>query len=377
MSNAGDRIAFYGVDYTSGFTTEMYIVTPGDPSSWVKLTTGFPEIPNRLISWTPDDSGFYAGPYFTNATTGAVTTPTVFGYNPDDSSLTTLPADNWLVTQVVSSIVGEQVEVDYIRVVGTPYLYEFNTDGDTEGWQATAGYSSLVVASGTMTGDISTNDPILSSVTFGAPIDASVTNTISIRMRPSVRAFGELYWITSADPAENSSKRVRFDSGPAGSFNDITIDLSTHPNWTGNVTDLRIDLVSSTRDLVALPILANGQEDTGRSPVAITNIDGPDLVGNVDWQVIAPDGSALAFVDYAGSQVAGIADHADIYLIEDLQDILSGSQPAITSLTDPRVKEIRVAESPNFAHTPTISQDGSLVLYGEDFNNLFRNDDFF
>jgi hypothetical protein len=52
------------------------------------------------------------------------------------------------------------------------------------------------------------------------------------------------------------------------------------------------------------------------------------------------------------------------------------SSLAPLNTSDKNLVSIRVGESDNFAHTPMFSQDHSLVLFSEDFNNVFTTDRF-
>lgn len=379
LNNAGTTVAFFGVDYTSGFTTEMYLVDMGNPSSWRKLTTGYPSIPNMVVAWTPDDSGFFTGPGLVNAATGVLTYPNHFGYELNDTTTTALPTNNWaLIHAPIVSLPAGNAELDYVRLLQPTTASEFDSDGDAEGWTPINGLSAFTVSGGTLQCAITADDPYMRLDMSSSPFAASSSSTVTLRLNLPVRGTCQFLWTTQADPVEGGSKYQNFDSGPAGQFNDIAIDLSANAAWTGTITSIRIDFPHPVvRNLVALPILNNGASDTGRSPVLVTNFSPGTLTGNVDWPYVAPDASAVAFADYRSSSNPPAGDHGDVYNVMGLPDILSGATQAPASLADPRVIAIRTSESGNFAETPSLSQDGSLVLYQEDFNNLFRNNDFF
>jgi len=136
-------------------------------------------------------------------------------------------------------------------------------------------------------------------------------------------------------------------------------------------------------EIVALPVLGNGDEDPAREPVIVTDLAGAGV--NASWPGVAPDGSAVAFADWHGSSVPGVADLADAHVLKSLETIIAApkvsgtdmSTLAPTSLADPNIVAIRADESDNFAHTPYFSQDKSLVFYSEDWENVFRDADFF
>jgi len=136
-------------------------------------------------------------------------------------------------------------------------------------------------------------------------------------------------------------------------------------------------------EIVALPVLGNGDEDPAREPVIVTDFAGAGV--NASWPGVTPDGSAVAFADWHGSSVPGVADLADAYVLKNLETIIAApkisgtdiSTLAPTSLADPNIVAIRADETDNFAHTPYFSQDKSLVFYSEDWENVFRDADFF
>ncbi len=142
--------------------------------------------------------------------------------------------------------------------------------------------------------------------------------------------------------------------------------------------------IPDNNELVAVPILPNGDEDLSRDPAIITNFGFTRPVGNaplvLPW--LSNDGSAVAFVVFDSSTDP---DLGDVYLLENLDQILAApkigitdiSSLAPTSLSDPNVIDIRASDSANFVSNPSLSQDGSIVFYSEDYNNEFDLEDFF
>lgn len=128
-------------------------------------------------------------------------------------------------------------------------------------------------------------------------------------------------------------------------------------------------------DIVAIPVLPNGEPDTSREPVAVT-----DWGVTGDWPIIAPDGSAVAVQDYSQSWDPAVYDTGDIYIIHNLANILAApkkpgtqvSTLAPTSFSDPNVAAIRTTETENVAVDPSFSADKSLVFYNEDVNHKFQ-----
>ncbi|MDZ4861670.1 MAG: PhoPQ-activated protein PqaA family protein [Candidatus Hydrogenedentes bacterium] len=159
------------------------------------------------------------------------------------------------------------------------------------------------------------------------------------------------------------------------SLNDTSMTALANNNWA---------FALSSGEVVALPILVNGDEDPFRDPVYVTNFTTSGV--SADWPSVSPDGTSLTFADYHGVGALGVApDLGDIYGVENLEAILAApklpatdiSSLAPTSANDPDMIKIRTAESENFAHTPAYSQDKSLIFFSEDWNNVFADDDYF
>jgi hypothetical protein len=158
------------------------------------------------------------------------------------------------------------------------------------------------------------------------------------------------------------------------SLEDISSTRLPSGNWF--LTDL-------AGDIVALPVLGNGDEDLAREPAIVTDLAGVGV--NASWPGIAHDGSVVTFADWHGSSTPGVADLADVYLLDNLDTIITApkrsgtdiSTLAPTALNDPNIVSIRTDESGNFAHAPYFSEDKSIIFYSEDWNNEFRDADFF
>lgn len=99
--------------------------------------------------------------------------------------------------------------------------------------------------------------------------------------------------------------------------------------------------------------------------------------------MLSSDGTSLVFSDLT-DVLPGVEDKSDLYVIKNLPAILAApkipstiqSTLAPVTLTDPNVVAIRTTESPNFAHNMSFSENGKFIIFGEDFNNVFNDDDF-
>lgn len=164
------------------------------------------------------------------------------------------------------------------------------------------------------------------------------------------------------------------------SHNDVSATALPENNWLVGL----VNGANGNDNIVALPILADGSEDPLRAPVEITNFATAGM--NADWPAIAADGATVTFVDYVGNGQLGVAaDTGNVYVLKNVGAILNASKLAggntsslaPLSAADANLVAIRTKESDNFAHTPVLSQDTSLVLFSEDWNNVFTDRAFF
>jgi hypothetical protein len=160
--------------------------------------------------------------------------------------------------------------------------------------------------------------------------------------------------------------------------NDTSVTSLPANNWA-----FSLKLKPGVNNIVALPILGNGSEDPARQPVIITDFNDGTL--SADWPSVSPDGTLVTFADYRGASAIDLPDTGNVYVLKNIQAILSAPLKPGTSISslapidanDSNLIAVRAGDSDNFAHSPTFSQDNSLLFYEEDFNNVFANNRFF
>jgi len=397
LNNAGDTVAFYSVDYTLPSDGEPIETDLGDPSSWRALTADFPEIPQSAISWSPDDSKIFVSSFVVDVAAETVTQPQYFGTQLNDTVVTSREANNWAVIHDDPGIaVSQPFELDFLRTCDGTLLASdclggdlaFEWDTDAEGWTALNHVANLTAtAQGTLAGDITDLDPHITSPSVS--VDAASNPFVVVSSKQTVESEVELFWTRADSPSTDPAKRAGvLNPGPSGQFNTVVFDLSAHPEWTGTITSLRIDPQQNfTRDqILALPILPNGDPDANRSPVYLTNFPRDAFPNNgIDWPALDPNFASIAFVDNQGSGTAGVADNGDIYVLTDIDELFNAPRTAagaheMSTLAPTKLEggfSTRVRISDVFTQTPAFSQDSSLLLYGEDTADEFRNADFF
>lgn len=181
-----------------------------------------------------------------------------------------------------------------------------------------------------------------------------------------------------------STAPVFVDGAPYGINNTGLNDASTTSKASGNWL-VTLNRTAGQSQIVAVPILPNGDLDPAREAAMVTNFSSSV---QPDWPAISHDGSMVAFANFlaGGNSGTSTPDAGDNYAIVNLPAIIAApkipgtfiSSLAPTSTADPNVIAIRTNETvDNFAHVPIFSQDNSLVLFTEDWNNIFTDSDFF
>ena len=155
-------------------------------------------------------------------------------------------------------------------------------------------------------------------------------------------------------------------------------------NWLSTNHDGSVD---NAYEAWLAPIRPNGELDTSRQVVQVTNLNlgfypGPHVV----LPAISADGTQLQFYVYAHqTPPTSVPDLSDIYVLNNLQAVINASKIASTSisslaptsLSDPDVVPLRAAETANFVAGGGFSEDGTLSFVAEDLNNTFNDNNFF
>jgi hypothetical protein len=130
---------------------------------------------------------------------------------------------------------------DNYEPTSTQTSWDFNTQYDTEGWEAPnvegRGYS---VEDGGYFINPKQIDPWIRNDYVSG--DASVYNAIEINMASNCPdGNGRIYFTTSNSPGYNDNKMVEFKINNDGNWRTYTIYMASHDLWRGTITGLRID----------------------------------------------------------------------------------------------------------------------------------------
>lgn len=117
--------------------------------------------------------------------------------------------------------------------------WEFNIDGNLEGWEAWNQLTPLQVINGCLITQSTGSDPYMISPKIN--ISAKDHPIIQIRMKVSAGNYAELYFVTNSDGTFDETKVLRFDVIADGQFHTYNLDMSKLSKWNGTITQIRLD----------------------------------------------------------------------------------------------------------------------------------------
>ncbi|MBN1587797.1 MAG: hypothetical protein JW937_10285, partial [Candidatus Omnitrophica bacterium] len=143
--------------------------------------------------------------------------------------------------------IGDSVAIDYVRILEpsgpAPEVgfWEFNREGDAEGWRYTRGVEDAEVINGELRGTISDCDPQLKSLThLGLNGDEKALVEIGYTIN-STYDLAQFYWGEGDLVPGSGGRGIEFNVISDGQFHVAAFDFSTHPNWGGTINQFRLD----------------------------------------------------------------------------------------------------------------------------------------
>lgn len=151
-------------------------------------------------------------------------------------------------------------ELNYDDVRLRPTRWEFDTDGDFEGWGGFNHWQNPQVAGGMLTGESSDVDPYV----YSAPtwVNSNESTYAWIRMSQTAGSVAQVFYTTETDPVWEPTKSVFFDVVADGNMRDYFVDLSSSPDTTGVITQIRLDptIVASSEMAIDFVRLTNSDD---------------------------------------------------------------------------------------------------------------------
>lgn len=131
------------------------------------------------------------------------------------------------------------VEFDSIQIEQRGQAWEFEFDGDAEGWLVWNQLAPFVIEQGSLTTHSNGNDPYMGSPSLA--IEAVKYPVIEIRMAVSAGNVGQIYFITSTDQNYDEAKVLPFSVISDGQIHTYILDMSTVARWKETITQIRLD----------------------------------------------------------------------------------------------------------------------------------------
>ncbi|MFB0518638.1 MAG: sulfatase [Acidobacteriota bacterium] len=134
----------------------------------------------------------------------------------------------------------------YEEQISAIKAFEFNTDGNDEGWKPVYDIGSFVVKDGKLHITAIDDDPyMITDVDF----DADQVTAISITLKVSKGDYGKIFWTTENDPEFSEDLSEEFVLVPDNKFHTHYIFTEDLAKWKGRITQFRLDPTDSEGEI--------------------------------------------------------------------------------------------------------------------------------
>lgn len=243
-----------------------------------------------------------------------------------------------------------------ITLPSTSRSWNFNTDGNFEGWQPTR-VNNASVSGGSLRGEAQDGDPLIQRLN----LNFSGGDVTEVRVRMRVNVSGnvpvDLYWGNWTSNTFTESRKVRIHCTGGDQFEDVVFPMDGRAGWAGEqITRLRIDPV-------------NGANYAG----ATFEIDGVFVAREDDGMRLA----GLRFCGTAGYIIAG----ADCLRVQPgtgtgLVDVRCGAHSIAAPLSLGTNTTFNVASGSLLQIPAPIAGGGALIKSGEGMLRLSATNDY-
>ena len=126
--------------------------------------------------------------------------------------------------------------------------FQFNRDGDAEGWRPIKGIDRFRVEGGKLKLRAINKDPYMR---VKVELNADLINAVRIKMKhdkwrwPGVAVKAEIFWTSSEEGKFSADMSIAFDVIPDNKFHTYTILMDEYPTWRGKVSYFRLDPLRS------------------------------------------------------------------------------------------------------------------------------------
>ncbi len=126
--------------------------------------------------------------------------------------------------------------------------FQFDEDGDTEGWGGAHSLGEITVEGGVLSMTITGADPYIVRRYLRVP--AAGISAIRARMRVGEGSTesGQLFWATADAPGFSDQRYLNFDVTADGQWHQYTIPVGDHGGWDSTIIALRFDPSTAADD---------------------------------------------------------------------------------------------------------------------------------
>ncbi|MGC9318697.1 MAG: hypothetical protein ACP5KN_11770, partial [Armatimonadota bacterium] len=119
--------------------------------------------------------------------------------------------------------------------------FQFDGEGDLEGWSVAHSLGSAVVQDGVLSMAVTGDDPYMTRSFLRVPADA--VSVVRVRMRiTGGNDEAQLFWGTGEEPGFSDEKYLNFPIQPDGEWHEYEVPLGEHPKWRGQrIQAIRLD----------------------------------------------------------------------------------------------------------------------------------------
>ena len=150
-------------------------------------------------------------------------------------------AEIYVFNRALSSAEINQVESYLNAKWFTSYSNTWQFDSGMDGWSAVNDISAVSATGGILSGNVVGTDPYLTSAT-NLNANLSSNQHVLIRMQnQTLSSQAQLYFTTQVSGNFDENKVINFPIEPMSGYREYLVDMSTNPNWTGTLRQLRLD----------------------------------------------------------------------------------------------------------------------------------------
>ncbi len=195
-------------------------------------------------------------------------------------------------TETVDSIVLNK-DTTLVAKWVSGLVFEFNTDGDAEGWKANtpSHFSELGVKDGSLnfTSAVGDNQLYLTDINLNADVHKKIEVRISSNTASSFELFFKSTYCSNYAGGAANSTGAGYSATGAGKYTIVTFDMSKVANWRGTVSSIRLD--PSTKAGVSAKIDYIRIVEDVNEYVDITGITAPVAKAVADTSAVSADTS--------------------------------------------------------------------------------------